>query len=173
MLFWARLGSLNALETLASAPFWKKWLGHEVPSADTIGRVYDALEADALRQAIHHVYERVKRNKALGGIGGLGVAIIDGHESHASYRRCCGGCLQRTLQRRDSEQVQYYHRQVTLLLLAEAPAARPCGCCWTSSRSSRASRRWRRQCACPSGFWRRTRGRLMWCWPMPFTPRPI
>ena len=125
VLFWARLGSLNALETLASAPFWKKWLGCEVPSVDTIGRVYDALEADALRQAIHHVYERLKRNKALPGIGGLGVAVIDGHESHASYRRCCAGCLKRTLQRRAGEQVQYYHRQVTLLLLAEASAGGP------------------------------------------------
>ena len=35
VLFWARLGSLK---TLASAPFWKKWLGCEVPSVDTIGR---------------------------------------------------------------------------------------------------------------------------------------
>ena len=39
VLFWARLGSLNALETLACAPFWKKWLGRKVPRADTIGRV--------------------------------------------------------------------------------------------------------------------------------------
>ena len=113
------------METLAAAPFFKKWLGRTVPSADTIGRVYDALEAEALQGAIHHVYERLKRNKALGGSGGLGVAVIDGHESHASYRRCCGGCLKRTLQRRDSEQVQYYHRQVTLLLLAEPPAGGP------------------------------------------------
>jgi len=122
LLFWARLGSLNALETLGPAPFFEKWLGRQVPSADTIGRVYDALESDALRAAIHQVYERLKRNKALGEIAGLGVAVIDGHESHTSYRRCCQGCLRRTLKRRDSEQVQYYHRQVTLLLLAESPA---------------------------------------------------
>lgn len=121
VLFWARLGSLNALETLAAAPFWKSWLGCALPSADTIGRVYNSLEADPLRQAIHHVYQRLKRNKALPGIGGLGVAVLDGHESHASYRRCCAGCLRRTIQRRDGEQVQYYHRQVTLLLLAAAP----------------------------------------------------
>ena len=84
LLFWARLGSLNALETLGPAPFFDKWLGRKVPSADTIGRVYDALESDALRAAIQQVYERLKRNKALGGIRGLGLAVIDGHESHAS-----------------------------------------------------------------------------------------
>ena len=122
VLFWARLGSLNALETLAGVPFWKQWLGREMPSADTIGRVYSLLDAAALRQAIHAVYERLKRNKALPGIGGLGVAVVDGHESHASYRRCCAGCRQRTIGCRDGERVQYYHRQVTLQLLAAAPA---------------------------------------------------
>ncbi len=122
VLFWARLGSLNALETLAAVPFWKQWLGREIPSADTIGRVYSLLDAAALRQAIHSVYERLKRNKALAGMGGLGVAVVDGHESHASYRRCCPGCLRRTVPCRDGEKVQYYHRQVTLQLLAAAPA---------------------------------------------------
>jgi len=122
VLFWARLGSLNALETLAAVPFWKQWLGREIPSADTIGRVYSLLDPAALRQAIHCVYERLKRNKALAGIAGLGVAVLDGHESHASYRRCCEGCRQRTIACRDGEKVQYYHRQVTLQLLAAAPA---------------------------------------------------
>ena len=51
--------------------------------------------------------------------------MIDGHESHASYRRCCGGCLERRIQRSDGEQLQYYHRQVTLQLLSDAPAASP------------------------------------------------
>ena len=121
VLFWTRLGSLNALETLAPAPFWKQWLGREMPSADTLGRVYSRLDAAAVRAAIHHVYERLKRNKALPGIGGLGVAVLDDHEPHASYRRCCRGCLKRTVQRRDGQQMQYYHRQVTLLLLSDAP----------------------------------------------------
>lgn len=74
VLFWARRGSLNALETLAAAPFWKQWLGRELPSADTIGRVYSLLDAAAPRQAIHSLYERLKRNKALPGIGGRGGA---------------------------------------------------------------------------------------------------
>ena len=110
---------------LEGAPFWKKWLGRKLPSADTIGRVYSSLDTAVLRQAIRQLYERLKRNKALPGIGGLGVAVIDGHESHASYRRCCGGCLERRIQRSDVEQLQYYHRQVTLQLLSDAPAASP------------------------------------------------
>ncbi len=57
------------------------------------------VDTAVLRQAIRQLYERLKRNKALPGIGGLGVAVIDG--PHASYRRCCGGCLERRIQRSD------------------------------------------------------------------------
>jgi hypothetical protein len=77
-----------------------------------------------LRCGIHHIYDRLKRNKALPDQGGLGVAVLDGHESHASYRRHCPGCLERTLRTGQTERTQYYHRQVTLMLL---PGARP-GC---------------------------------------------
>ena len=121
-LFWARLGSLNALETVGAAPLWKRWLNRPMASADTMGKVYTVLDHDGLRAGIHHVYERLKRNKALPDIGGLGVAVLDGHESHASYRRHCSGCLQRTVTTQQGERIQYYHRNVTLMLL---PGSRP------------------------------------------------
>jgi len=35
-MFWARLGSLNALETLSTARFWKRWLAGDMISADTM-----------------------------------------------------------------------------------------------------------------------------------------
>jgi hypothetical protein len=120
-LFWTRLGSLNALEMAAPARFWKSCLGQPLSSADTIGRVHSLLPADQLREGIHQVYERLKRNKALPDSQGLGVAILDGHESHASYRRHCPGCLERTVKTDSGERTQYYHRQVTLLLVPGAP----------------------------------------------------
>ena len=99
LLFWARLGSLNALETLAPAPFWKTWLGREIPSPDTIGRVYNSLAADGPRPAIHPVYERLKRNKALPGIGApRGVASCE-HSPGVCYRK---GRLSSTCPPRDS-----------------------------------------------------------------------
>ena len=55
------------------------------------------LDAKGLRQGLHGVYERLKRNKALPDIYGLGVVVLDGHESHASYLRHCSGCLHRTI----------------------------------------------------------------------------
>jgi hypothetical protein len=121
-VYWTRLGSLNALEMTQAAKFWNGWLGHSLCSADSVGRIVAGLEAATLRQGIHHVYERLKRNKALLGFQGLGVAVLDGHETSASYRRCCSGCLQRTL---SSGQLPFYHRNVTLLLLCAAPPGRP------------------------------------------------
>jgi len=121
VLFWARMGSLNALELVARARFWKNWLREPTGSADTLGRVHALLDADGLRQGIHHVYQRLKRNKALPDIYGLGVVVLDGHESHASYLRHCPGCLQRTIHCEGGRRIQFYHRQVTLLLLSGAP----------------------------------------------------
>ncbi len=118
-LYWARLGSLNALEMVRGAPFWKHWLGQPMPSADTVGRVHALLENEGLRRGLQHVYRRLKRNKALRSVGGWDVAMLDGHENHASYRRHCAGCLKRTIHTEGGEQIQFYHRQVTLMLRSE------------------------------------------------------
>jgi hypothetical protein len=124
-LFWARLGSLNAWALVAGARFWKSWLQEPTCSADSLGRIHALLNADALRQGIHPLYERRKRHKALPDMQGLGVAVLDGHESHASYRRHCRGCLQRPIQGEAGDRIQYYHRQVTFMLLPDAPPGRP------------------------------------------------
>jgi hypothetical protein len=120
VLFWARMGSSNAWEQVGRARFWQRWLGEPAFSADTLGRVHALLDANGLRQGIHDVYEHLKRNKALPDIYGLGVVVLDGHESHASYLRHCSGCLQRTIHGAAGDRIQFYHRQVTLLLLPGA-----------------------------------------------------
>jgi len=123
-LFWARLGSLNALQMSGAARFWKDWLKRPLPSADTLGEVHSVMDAGTLRQAIHQIYARLKRNKALPDNRGICLAIVDGHENHASYRRHCPGCLQRIIHSAQGDRIQYYHRQVTLWLVAGAPAGR-------------------------------------------------
>jgi len=117
-MFWARLGSLNAWENSSSSRFWREWLASPVPSADTVGRVFVATDTAALRKSLCQVYSRLKRNKALSKLWGLTVAILDGHETHASYRRHCPGCLQRTIHAQEGDRIQYYHRNVTLMLVA-------------------------------------------------------
>jgi hypothetical protein len=124
-MFWARLGSLHALESVSAARFWKSWLQQPLASADTVGRVYSLLELEGLRTGLHHLYTRLKRNKALPTVGGLAVAVIDGHESHASYRRHCSGCLERTIHAEQGDRLQYYHRQVVLMLVAGERAGKP------------------------------------------------
>jgi hypothetical protein len=124
VLFWARMGSLNAWAQVGRARFWQSWLAESPCSADTLGRVHALLYADGLRQGIHQVYERLKRNKALPDLYGLGVVVLDGHESHATYLRHCSGCLQRTIHGEQGDRLQFYHRQVTLLLLPGAPPGR-------------------------------------------------
>lgn len=117
VMFWSRLGSLNALELAAGSRFWETWLGESVCSADSIGRFHALLDAGGLRQGIHHIYDCLKRNKALPDFHGIAAAILDGHESHASYLRHCSGCLERTIHFETGDRVQYYHRHVTLMLL--------------------------------------------------------
>jgi hypothetical protein len=121
VMFWAQLGSLHAVETVSGARFWQRWLGQSLCSIDTIGRIHAQLRAADLRQCLHQVYERLKRNKALPLNLGHDVAVLDGHESHASYRRHCSGCLQRTIHGAAGDQIQYYHRHVTLMLLPGSP----------------------------------------------------
>ena len=119
ILFWTRLGSLHALETVKKATLWKHWLGRAMSSVDTLGRVYAGLRVEGLRQGLRQVYRRLKRNKALPGIRGWDVAVLDGQESHTSYRRHGAGCLRRTVHRESGDRVQFYPRQVTLMLVSE------------------------------------------------------
>jgi len=113
-----RLGSLNALEQTGKSPFWTRWLGDKLPSADTVGRVCQLVDANSVRDVNHQLYDRLKRAKALAPPAhGLVMAVLDGHESHASYRRCCEGCLERTIHTKEGDRIQYYHRAVTLQLV--------------------------------------------------------
>lgn len=117
-MFLTRLGSLNALEQSGSSRFWRRWLGRDLPSADTVGRVAGGLDLDDLRGVGRQAYTQLKRGKALAPPAhGLIAAVLDAHESHASYRRCCAGCLQRTVETRSGSKVQYYHRHVTIQLV--------------------------------------------------------
>lgn len=116
----ARLGSLNSLEQLKGSASLRRYLVEALPSADSIGRIFGLIHTDSLRKVNHHVYEQLKRNKALKvPKHGLVALIIDGHETHATYKRTCEGCLQRTVGSNGSERVQYYHRNVSAHIVFE------------------------------------------------------
>jgi hypothetical protein len=116
----SRLGSLNALEQTAPARLWRKWLGRALPSADTIGRVCQSMGLQELREARHCLYTRLKRGKCLSPPAhGLMLAVLDGHETHATRRRCCDGCLKRVLHTAGGDVTEYYHRLVDLILVGK------------------------------------------------------
>jgi hypothetical protein len=118
VMFLSRLGSLNALEQSRPSRFWQKWLNHTLPSADTVGRVCALVEPGDLRSLHHHLYSRLKRMKVLEPPAhGLIAAVLDGHESHATFRRHCPGCLERVIHTKQGDRIQYYHRHVALQLV--------------------------------------------------------
>jgi hypothetical protein len=116
----SQLGSLNALGQTNTHRFWQRWMGDNLPSADTIGRIFTKIDSFNLRLIIRQVYTKLKRNKALSSLyGGMFALVIDGHESHSSYLRCCKGCLRRTIHKINGDITQYYHRQVMAQLVCE------------------------------------------------------
>jgi hypothetical protein len=116
----ARMGSLNSLEGTKRAPFWTRWLQAPLPSADSVGRICSGMDPASIRHVNEQIYGRLKRNKALPAPWhGLAALALDGHESHASYRRNCDGCLQRQVETAEGKKIQYYHRNVTALLITE------------------------------------------------------
>lgn len=116
----AQQGSLNALEQTANRAPWKRLIGGKLPSADTLGRVASAIHIDDLRSVHRSLYAKLKRNKALPSpYHGIIALALDGHESTASYRRCCPGCLQRKISTSAGDRVQYYHRYVAASLIGE------------------------------------------------------
>ena len=110
-MFVARLGSLNALEQERAS--WARRFLQPLASADTIGRVFSLIRTEDLRHVGLALYARLKRNKALQGLHGHRVLVLDGHESSASMRRRCPGCLKRRL---SDGRIQFYHRLVLAIL---------------------------------------------------------
>lgn len=111
-----KMGSLNILEQDKKNSFWKKWLEGDMGSADTMGRVFEGIELEGIRIGNHHVYNKLKRNKAFKDKGKYNALIVDGHECNASYLRHCPGCLERTIHTQKGDKIQYYHRYVLAMI---------------------------------------------------------
>ncbi|MCA9800833.1 MAG: transposase [Cyanobacteria bacterium HKST-UBA02] len=110
-MFLARLGSLNSLEQISRNPAWRRIMGQEPPSADTIGRVVERMDSDSLRLANQKLFSSMRRMKALEvNAHGLVGLLIDGHESSCSEKKKCDQCCQRKTK---DGGVQYYHKNVT------------------------------------------------------------
>jgi hypothetical protein len=120
VMFLSRRGSLHAMEQTRPSRFWMHWLGAALPSADSVGRICSVMDVSDVRGVIHQLYSRLKRIKALEPPGhGLMLAVVDGHETTASRKRCCGDCCQRTVHTQIGDVIEYYHRYAVLRLVGQ------------------------------------------------------
>ena len=123
LLVSSRLGSLNALTQCRSGGIWRRYgICGALPSADQLGRIAAVMPAREVRRQLKRIYRLLKRRKALmpASHDNLYTLVIDGHESCASYRRTCGDCLTRRLNKGTPlERLQYYHRLVMGVLVCD------------------------------------------------------
>jgi hypothetical protein len=74
-------GSLNGIDKERHFPGrLRNLVGPQVPSGDTVGRVYAQLDSEILRGTLRDVHLRIKRNKMLDQSAGWWFAAVDGHE---------------------------------------------------------------------------------------------
>ena len=113
-------------------------LGQSVCSADTIGRVNALMDAEGLRQGIHYIYDRLKRNKALRIIAGsaslLSMAMRVTPAICSTVRVALNAL---SAERTESRIAQSSTTGRSLLCCCPPPglAANPFVCCWMLSRS--------------------------------------
>jgi hypothetical protein len=82
MMCVTRQRSLNAMEGECRVPGrWEKILGSRKPSADTLGRVVDLMDSEALRDMLSEINHQLRRNKALDeNPWPMRFVAFDGHE---------------------------------------------------------------------------------------------
>ena len=74
-------GSLNGIDQQRHFPGrLRNFVGPQIPSGDSVGRVYTQLESRVLRELLRDVHLRIKRNKMLCTTTGWSFAAVDGHE---------------------------------------------------------------------------------------------
>jgi hypothetical protein len=102
---------------------WKRYGAvDKLPSADQLGRVAATIPARDVRRQLRTIYRKLKRRKALSPSShdNLFALVVDGHESSASYLRCCKDCLTRRIHKdTPQERTQYYHRLVMGVLVCK------------------------------------------------------
>jgi hypothetical protein len=119
-LFATRRGSLNGLEPDLRIPARLRGIvGAQVPSADSIGRIYALMDSPPLRDLLCEIAHQLKRNKALTSHEGWYVAAVDGHEFFSSRKRCCPQCQARTLTVDGETVTEYYHQGAVCHLIGQ------------------------------------------------------
>ena len=94
-------------------------VGARVPGVDSIGRIYELMHSQPLRQMLCDIAHQLKRNKALTPVEGYRAAAVDGHEFFSSRKRCCPQCQTRTVTVDGEAVTEYYHQGVVCQLIGQ------------------------------------------------------
>jgi hypothetical protein len=94
-----------------------KFVKGKLPSADTFGRTFAKIDLGSIRYVLKEAFNKLKRNKAIEKISGFYVAVIDGHEDWSSFVKWYEGCCERKIKKGGADVTQYYHRNVTCILI--------------------------------------------------------
>ncbi len=88
-------------------------------SDDAIGYGLNHLKVESLQQGWYMLAKRAKRNGMLrdSPFHDCIVGVFDAIETYSSYTRTCRRCLQRKVETKKGEKIQYYHRAVVLSLV--------------------------------------------------------
>jgi len=118
LLLWlCRLPSLNALDLLGRRGAGRRFLRHDMPSADQLGRHAATMDVPGLRGILGCLYTRLARNKVLLPLRGHRLGALDAHEINCSYKRCCPHCQTRQIKVNGQTRTQYYHRAAVFQLI--------------------------------------------------------
>jgi len=117
LLFLCRLPSLQALEGYRLQSALRRFLRGGMPCIDQIANISETAHLQDLRALLQRFYRQLGRNKVLRAFHGHRLAVVDGHEINASYKRCCPACQQRELTVNGQKRIQYYHRAVVFQLV--------------------------------------------------------
>lgn len=118
MKFGMRKKSINDFEIeIKKAGRFEKIIGDAKPSGDSIGRIYELIGTEGIREKLKQIDYKVKRKKKLITEIGMRFVSVDGHELFSSRRRCCEKCLVREKEVKGEKIKEYYHRVVICSLI--------------------------------------------------------
>jgi hypothetical protein len=125
-----QFGPLHRIETECQRGALRYRIG--AVTEDVIGYTLERQDPTALFELGCTIARQLKRNGVFASTWSRGrvVAAIDGIEICSSYLRCCGNCMERTVEHKVNgelrQDTQYYHR-LSLLTVVSSPFPIPLG----------------------------------------------
>ena len=115
-ILFCNLGSLNRFNQSKDISMVSN-ISDRTPSAATIARSVDTIDADYLRKVLKAIYLKAKRSKMIDSYYEKYIGAVDGHEICSSDIHKCCHCSTRNISRAQRVvKLNYYHRYTAFVL---------------------------------------------------------